>query len=691
MPTLIKGLFVTGVDTEIGKTTIAGAIAAYLADQGKVVGVLKPVQSGAQSEKGTLYSQDARSIAAMAGGREVPVASPYLFREPISPLHAARKNEVAVSIDVIAEEYRRLSKQCDVVIVEGAGGILAPLTETASMIDIPRTLGIPTLIVSHPHLGGINHTLLTVELIRARGVVLVGMVFNQPRRKKFPEPDFPYIEQKAQAPVFGMLPYLSRSDDRKEVTEAFAANIDTDALYTALHRRAPAARHRDLETLDKQHIWHPFTQMQTWVDEPVTIFTDGTGVTLRDTFGEQYLDGFSSYWCNIHGHGEKRLSDTLIHQAGKIAHSTFLGFSNEPAIELADKLISIAPAGISKVFYSDNGSTAVEVGVKMAYQYWRQVEPGTKRNRFLALDAAYHGDTVGAMSVGGVDLYHASYRDLLFTTDFVPPPYCYRCPLDKEYPACMVSCAELIDEKLKSKPGQFAALIIEPLVQCPGGIITAPHGYLKRAAEICHAHDVLLIADEVAVGFGRTGKMFAVDHEEVTPDIMALSKSITSGTVPFAATLTSQKLYDAFLGSYESRKTFFHGHTYTGNQLGAAVALENIALYAERDIIGTFQERGADLADLLIRFNDLPHVGDIRQRGFIAGIELVHDRGTKTPFAWESQVGVQVCAEAKRNGVLLRPLGNVVVLFPAPVITRAQLTQVVDTLYDAIVTVTERL
>jgi adenosylmethionine-8-amino-7-oxononanoate aminotransferase len=292
------------------------------------------------------------------------------------------------------------------------------------------------------------------------------------------------------------------------------------------------------------------------------------------------------------------------------------------------------------------------------------------------------------MSVGGVDLYHATFRDLLFTTQFVPPPYCYRCPIGKNFPECSLACTDMIEKKLSGNKGLFAAMIIEPLVQCPGGIITAPTGYLKKVSDICKRHDVLLIADEVAVGFGRTGKMFAVEHENVTPDIMALSKSITGGTLPFAATMTTDKIYDAFLGSYESQKTFFHGHTYTANQLGAAVAIENLKLYDERSIVEKFKEKGERLADLLKRFKDLSHVGDIRQRGLIAGIELVSDKSTKGEYAWQDRVGLKVCSEAKKNGLLVRPLGNVIVLFPAPVMSIAELNRVTDILHDSIVTVT---
>ena len=685
-----KGLFITGVDTEIGKTTVASAIAGLLADKGYTVGVLKPAQSGAESINGELVSQDARIIAKMAGvdGPDHLLA-PYLFEKPVSPYHAAKEEGVAIDLEVIVDCFNKLAEKNDIVIVEGAGGILAPLTKTAVMGDIASRLQIPALVVAHPFLGSINHTLMTVLVTESFGVDVVGVIFNQHKNEKYPKPDFDLITEKSGVAVLGFLPFAEDISDVKKIKTLAKKHIDVSALIEKLTAKSPSGRQKALEAKDKKYVWHPFTQMSVWRDEPVTIIESGRGVVVRDVEGNEYIDSFSSYWCNVHGHGEKRLSSAMQRQASKISHSTFLGFSNEPAVELAEKLVEITPDNLTKVFYSDNGSTAVEVAVKMAYQYWRHVEKDSKRSRFLALNSAYHGDTVGAMSVGGVDLYHSTFRDILFPTEFVPPPYCYRCPIGKTHPDCDLACADLVDKALSKSMGEVAAMIIEPMVQCPGGIITAPDRYLKKVSDICKRHDVLLIADEVAVGFGRTGKMFAVEHEDVAPDIMALSKSITSGTVPFAATMTTEKIYDAFLGSYESQKTFFHGHTYTANQIGTAVALENLKLYEERSIVELFQTKAIELADLLAPLKDFAHVGDVRQRGLIAGIELVVDKESKKPYKWEERVGMKVCAEAKSRGLLIRPLGNVLVLFPAPVITKNELARVVDIVKQSIVTVTE--
>jgi adenosylmethionine-8-amino-7-oxononanoate aminotransferase len=357
-------------------------------------------------------------------------------------------------------------------------------------------------------------------------------------------------------------------------------------------------------------------------------------------------------------------------------------------VEFAEELIAAAPDGLTRVFYSDDGSTAVEAAIKMSYQYWRQAEPGSQRRRFLALSSAYHGDTVGAMSVGGIALYHDTFRDLLMDVEFAPAPYCYRCPMGLKRETCALACAKAVEDKLAKGAGTFCAMIMEPLVQCPAGIITAPDGYLKRVADACAANGVLLIADEVATGFGRTGTMFACQRETVTPDIMALSKSITSGTMPFAATLATEKVFAAFLGDYAERKTFFHGHTYTGNQLGAALALESLRLIKERGIVAQVNEKAEAIRPELESFRQLKHVGDVRQRGLIIGVELVKDKATKEPYPWEDKIGARVCQEAKLRGLMARPLGDVIPLFPAPSAKSAEILKMAAILRDSIIAVT---
>ncbi|MEW6543661.1 MAG: adenosylmethionine--8-amino-7-oxononanoate transaminase [Nitrospirota bacterium] len=442
---------------------------------------------------------------------------------------------------------------------------------------------------------------------------------------------------------------------------------------------------------DRRYLWHPFTQMREWEREEPLIIERGKGPYLFDSQGRRYLDGVSSLWVNVHGHRHPALDRALHGQLTKIAHSTLLGLSNPPAIRLARELVRLAPPGLTRVFYSDDGSTAVEVALKMAVQFWRQRRPnaGPKRT-FLHLALAYHGDTAGAMSVGGIELFQGRFRPLLFPTLVAEPPYCYRCPLKRTFPSCKLACLEPIEQTLMRRHRDLAGLVIEPLVQAAAGMITAPPGYLRRIRELCTRYRVLLIADEVATGFGRTGRLFACEHEGVTPDLMAISKGLTGGYLPLGATLATEEIYQAFLGEYRDWKTFFHGHSYTGNPLGCAVALANLEIFRRERTLARLQPKVRALGRLLRPLARLSHVGDIRQRGFMVGIELVRDRKTKAPYPLEARIGHRVAMEARERGLLLRPLGNVIVLMPPLVATVRELALMVAIVREAIRAVTEQ-
>ncbi len=438
-----------------------------------------------------------------------------------------------------------------------------------------------------------------------------------------------------------------------------------------------------LETWDKQYLWHPFTQMQDYIKETPLIIEEGSGVLLKDVDGKEYIDGISSMWCNLHGHRKKEIDDAIKRQLDKIAHTTLLGPSNMPAIELARKLAEIAPKGLTKVFYSDNGSTANEVALKMAFHYWQH--KGLKdKTQFVALQYGYHGDTIGTMSVGGIELFHRTFRPLYFKTHFALSPYCYRCPLGKQDKDCALACLEELENILKKHSDHIAAMIMEPLVQGAGGMIVHPKGYLSGARALCKKYNVLCIFDEVLTGFGRTGHMFACLHENAVPDIMALSKGINGGYMPLAATLATEEIYNVFLGEYSELKTFFHGHTYTGNPLGCAAALASLELFEKERIRENLESKIDHLRAGLKRFELLEHVGDIRQCGLIAAIELVKDKSTKEPYPWEERVGIKVCLEARQRGLLLRPLGHILVLMPPLIIEINELDRLLNIVYESL-------
>ncbi len=422
-------------------------------------------------------------------------------------------------------------------------------------------------------------------------------------------------------------------------------------------------RTEQLVALDLAHVWHPFTQMALWPSDAPLIIERAEGNWLIDTEGQRYLDGVSSLWVTVHGHRKPELDEALRAQLGKIAHSTLLGLTNVPAIELAAKLVQIAPKGLEKVFYSDSGSTSVEIALKMAYQYCQLTGRKTKR-RFAALTEAYHGDTLGSVSVGGVDLFHDRFRDLLFEVERVP---------------ATIEAARALLEK---KADTLAGFIVEPLIQGAAGMLTQPRGYLKALETLCREHDVLLICDEVATGFGRTGKMFAVEQEDVHPDFMCVAKGLTGGYLPLAATLTTSRVFRAFLGTAAEQKTFFHGHTYTGNPLACAVALANLELFETQKTLERMEPTVEALTRGLETLAELKHVTEIRQRGLMIGVQLEE-------YPYGDRKGFAVCQAARKRGVLIRPLGNVVVLMPPLSLTVAEAELLVRAVRESIVEVTE--
>ncbi len=434
---------------------------------------------------------------------------------------------------------------------------------------------------------------------------------------------------------------------------------------------------QDLARLDKRFVWHPFTPMSLWLagenDQPGRVIVAGEGFELIDQAGRRFIDGFSSLWCNLHGHRVEAIDRAISDQLGRIAHSTLLGHAGGPSIELARRLVEISPAPLTKVFYSDSGATAVEIALKMAYQYYRNI--GQRRQRFLALAESYHGDTIGSVSLGGIETFHRIFAPLLFDATFVSTPCAYRHPAgDQAGPAVLKE----IDDALGAAPGEYCGIIVEPLVQGAAGMLTHPPGFLAAVRELADRHDVLLIVDEVATGFCRTGRMFACEHEDVAPDLMCLGKGLTGGYLPVAATLATQEIFDAFCADPAEGKTFYHGHTFTGNALGCAAAAASVDLIAESNLLAALPEKIAMIRDSVAELADHPNVGDIRQCGMMAGVELVADRASGKPFDAALRTGAAVCAAARDRGVIIRPLGDVIVLMPAPAMDTGTLSRLLD-------------
>jgi adenosylmethionine---8-amino-7-oxononanoate aminotransferase len=486
-----------------------------------------------------------------------------------------------------------------------------------------------------------------------------------------------------------------------------------------------------LAKLDLACVWHPFTQMRDWLGHEPIVIASGRGAVLRDLRGREYLDGNSSIWTNLHGHSHPKVNAAIRRQLNKIAHSSALGLANEPASLLAAGLVKLANPRIyhsrftmddsrkneprksnivnqklAKVFFSDDGSTAIEVALKLAYEFARRTGRSA-RPKFLSLAGGYHGDTVGAVSLGHIDMFHRAYAGLLFNSDKVMAPYCYRCPFNRarperadarDYRKCNWECVGKVEQKFaaqKKRGNPYAAMVIEPLIQGAAGMIPQPGEWLRQVAGIARGYGAQLIADEVMTGFGRTGiastpnsqsstYLFACHHEGVQPDFLCLAKGLTAGYLPMAATLTTQEVFDAFLGEYEEFKTFFHGHSYTANQLGAAAALANLEVLEGATSVRARRQLEQALRAELKTLWSAPNVGDVRQVGLVAGVELVRDWRTREPFDLRERAGIRVCQAMARRGVLTRPIGNVIVLMPPYCTTPVQVEKMVGALRNGI-------
>ncbi len=463
-----------------------------------------------------------------------------------------------------------------------------------------------------------------------------------------------------------------------------------------------------LARLDRKYVWHPFTQMRDWMKVEPRVIVRGRGAILTDAHGNRYIDANSSIWTNLHGHQNPTINRAIRQQLTRISHSSALGLANEPASLLASELILSArlprrsQPRLTKVFFSDDGSTALEVALKLAWEFSRRCR-GLSSPRFLSMQGAYHGDTVGAVSLGHIDLFHSAFGDLLFKTDAVMAPFCYRCPFNRARPEradarlyrrCDWECVSHVEaafDKARKSRRPYAAMVVEPRIQGAAGMIPQPASWLRRVSEIARAHDALLIADEVMTAFGRTGAgrthspfWFASHHEGVQPDFLCVAKGLSGGYLPLAATLTTQPVFDAFLGEYPDFKTFFHGHSFTGNQLGSAAALANLSLLRDPEGVRQRVSLEQELTHELSRLWAIPAVGDIRQVGLVAGVELVRDWTSREPFPLSEQVGFRVCDHMARHGVLTRPVGNVIVLMPPYCTTARQVRRIVDSLAEAI-------
>ncbi len=451
-------------------------------------------------------------------------------------------------------------------------------------------------------------------------------------------------------------------------------------------KQADIKRAATVAERDKRYLWHPFTQMRDWIAGEPVVIERGEGAYLYDGEGNRYLDAVSSLWANVHGHRHPVIDEAVRSQLERIAHTTLLGLTNPPAVELAERLVEMAPRGLSRVFYSGDGACAVEAALKMSYQYWRQKgERFRAKKRFMSFVNGYHGDTLGAVSVGGINLFHGIYRDLLEPSIKVPYAYCYRCHLKLTHPSCGLRCLAELEPIFEKHNHEAAALIVEPKVQGAAGMVVAPDGFMRGLRDLCSRFCVHLIADEVATGFGRTGKAFACDHDGVTPDIMCVGKGITGGYMALAATLVTEEIFGGFVGDRSASRTLFHGHTYAGNPLACAAGLGSLEVFDRERVLAGIPRRAGYLGENLATLRDLDCVGDVRQAGFMAGVEIVEDKETRRPHPASLRTGAKVAAAMRSREVMVRPLGDVLPLVLPLCVTEADIDLAVSALRNSLI------
>jgi len=647
------GLIVIGTDTAVGKTRVAAALARVWTRRQRAVHPWKPFASGVDPER----LEDGEDADLLLRAVDWPAerlhdVSPIRLRAPLAPAEAAAAERCSIDPEAVVQ----LAPDVPFLLVEGCGGLIVPLAPGYDLRDFCWDLDLPVLVVARPGLGTINHTSLTVDAARNAGLTVLGVVFSgsAPPDDASVARNAAAVEAACDTQVLGHLPHVPSSDDVDALADALDACMDIDALYERARQCASPARAERLARDDVGIVWHPFTQMREYAVEEPVIIERAKGSWLYDTHGRRYLDGVSSLWVTVHGHREPSIDRAVRAQLGRLDHSTLLGLGNDASVECARRLVDLAPEGLTRVFYSDSGSTAVEIALKMAFQAARQ-SGQPQRRTFIHFDGSYHGDTIGSVSVGGMQIFHDVFGPLLFDAVKVPAPA--RFGDDAPLAAYEQVLAERGDE--------IAAVIVEPVMQGAVGMIPQPAGWLTRVADLARSAGALLICDEVATGFGRTGKMFAVEHENVRPDFLCLAKGLTGGYLPLAATLATDAVYDAFLGEPHELKTFFHGHTYTGNPLACAAAIANLDLMDKRNTVAEAARKGALLDDLLQRVVGAhPNVGAIRRRGMMLGIELVGDRTTLQPLPSSNRTAWNVCRRAQDRGLRIRPLGDVIVLMP---------------------------
>ncbi len=634
--------FVVGTGTDIGKTYISGLF--FKALKNSKATYYKPIQSGSIDG----IAPDVLSVCSFAGVEYSEEMCSYNLIEPVSPHLSAEIDKVEIDFERILKKIGKKRLNNRYLIVEGAGGVCVPLNRDGYMYsDLIKKSKLPVILVADTKVGTINHTLATLSYLKAEKIPVLGVVFNRFKNEYFEKDNI------------DMLVSLAKIDNYLIVDEG-ETDIDLEKLKTFLNYKSIS----QLQKKDLEYIFHPCSQMKDYEKLPPMVIKKGKGVYLIDENGKRYMDCVSSWWVNLFGHCNERINKALNRQLESLEHTIFANFTHEPAIELGERLIEVVPKGLKKLIFSENGSSAVEIALKISFQY-HQEKGNTKRKKFVSLKNAYHGETLGALGVTDVNLFTELYKPLIKEALKVEGPDCYRCSWNKKPVNCEAECFIHMQELLEENGDEIAGVIIEPMVQGAAGMNMYSPKYLKKLRALTIEKGVHFIADEIAVGFGRTGKMFACEHADISPDIMCVGKGLTAGYFPMALTLITDEIYNTFYKDYLEGGAFLHSHSYSGNPLGCSVAVETLKIFKEEDILKEVEKKAQYLEKKAREiFENHKNIGEYRQIGFIGALELVKDKEKKERFKSYERATYEIYKIGLEKGIIIRPLGDVVYFMP---------------------------
>ncbi|MGC9196248.1 MAG: adenosylmethionine--8-amino-7-oxononanoate transaminase [Syntrophobacteraceae bacterium] len=676
-----RGFFITGTDTDAGKTVAAAAVLISLRAGGRDAVPMKPVQTGAIKSREGFHSPDLDFCLRMAELSPPPEdlcdMVPYIYEPACSPHLAAARSGREISIERIVEAFQNLLQRHDCVVVEGAGGLLAPLSQTTAMLDLMTALELPVILVARPGLGTINHTMLSVRELQRAGLTLQGIIFCQTKAGwgEIEQDNVETISRLAKTPVLGQIPYLPDLSSAK-----LRSSLQADLFMPEDPSNAGQDGAKTFESytrMDRESLWHPYTKHSA-TKEGFPVIVRGENVYLYDAAGKRYLDAISSWWaCNL-GHGNPRLVRALTRQASQLQHSILGNLTHPRAVELASSLAGLFPDSGRRTLFASDGASAVEAALRVAVQYWHNLGE-TGRTRFAAFEESYHGDTIGAMSVGYLPDFHAPYRSLLFPVHKLKTPNCPDCPNQQPETDCDMQCFNEITARITEHAHELAAVIVESMCLGAAGMKMYPAKCLRKLSELCRKNRVLLIVDEIAMGFGRTGRMFAFEHASIDPDIVCIGKGLSGGYLPISGAVVKEEIFDTF-ADQPLDHTFYHGHTFAGNPLAAAVAVECLNIYREDNIVLKAHDGGKVLAESLKPLREVAGVANVRCLGMIAAFELTEDKNISGP-----ERARRICLDMLKKGILIRPLGATLYLMLPLITDQALIAKTVDSLLDSVV------